>query len=152
MSIQSDIKTGISEAMRAKDAVRLTVLRGLLAAFVNEQVKNGLKPDVLIDDENALAVIRRLAKQRRDSISEFGKGGRTDLVEEETKELSVLEKFLPTMMSKEDIWVVVDRKKQELGVTDKSKAGILVGAVMKELKGKAEGTDVKDVVDKSFAE
>ena len=111
--------------------------------------KNKTPQDTLTDDE-CIAVIRRLAKQRKDSIEQFEKGGRPELAETEKKELAVIETLLPQMMSLDDIKKVAEAKKVEMNVTDKAKAGILMGAVMKELKGKADGGDVKSVVESLF--
>lgn len=151
MSLHEEIKGQIKEAMMAKDAVRLTTLRGLVSAFTNELVATQRKPQDFLTDEEVLAVIRRNVKQRKDSIQQFTDGGRADLAESEQAELSILEKFLPQMMSKDDIKAVVEAKKTELGVTDKSKQGLLMKAVMTELKGKADGMDVKSVVESLFS-
>lgn len=150
MSIHKDIAGQIKEAMKAKDAVRLTVIRGLTAAFVNELVAKSRKPDGELTDEEALAVIRRGVKQRKDSMEQFAKGGRQDLVDVEAAELKILETYLPAMMSREDIQKVAVAKKSETGISDKKEAGKLMAAVMKELKGKADGGDVKAVVDALF--
>ena len=96
------------------------------------------------------SVIKRLAKQRKDSIEQFRNGGREDLAGVEEKELAILEELLPQMMSQDAIRPIAEKKKAELGVEDKSKMGILVGAVMKELGGQADGSDVKAVVDSLF--
>ncbi len=140
------IKAELVEAMRAKDAIRLSVLRSVVAAFTNELVAKGKKPSEEVTDEEAMAVIKRLVKQRKDSIDQFKKGNREDLVAQEEAELKILEKYLPAQMNREDIRKIVLELKEKLGA-DKSKAGIFVGAVMKELKGKADGSDVKAVVD-----
>lgn len=150
MSLKSTIQEQMKEAMRAKDAVRLGVLRGVLAAFTNELVAKGKTPQDEVDDEMALAVIKRLAKQRKDSIDQFQTAGRNDLVEGEMAEYKVLEEFLPQMMTQDAIRPIVEAKKTALGVTDKSGMGKLVGAVMAELKGKADGGDVKAVVESLF--
>jgi uncharacterized protein YqeY len=151
MSLHEEIKNEIKEAMKAKDQVKLAVVRGLVSAFTNEAVAKGKTPTDLLTDEEALAVIKRTANQRKDAINQFIDGGRPELAEDEQAELAVLQAYLPTMMSLEDIRKVVAAKKAELDVTDKGKAGILVGAVMKELAGKADGNDVKTAVDESFA-
>jgi uncharacterized protein len=147
MSLKEQIKSQIKEAMLAKDTVRLGVLRGLSAAFMSEEIAKG-KND--LTDEETLAVIKRAVKQRKDSIEQFTKGGRPELAETETAELKILETFLPQTMSKDEIKKVAEAKKTQLNVTDKSKLGALVGAVMKELKGKADGGDVKEVVESLF--
>nr|NIT71453.1 GatB/YqeY domain-containing protein [candidate division KSB1 bacterium]NIX71133.1 GatB/YqeY domain-containing protein [candidate division KSB1 bacterium] len=99
----------------------------------------------MIGDEGAITVIKRLAKQRKDSIEQFEGAGRNELAEKEKAELAILEGYLPEMMGKDEIEKVARVKKDELGVDDKLKMGMLMGAVMKELKGKADGGDVKAV-------
>ena len=152
MTIHETLKKELPEAMKAKDEVKLRTLRALLTSFTNEAVAMKEKPDALLSDEKALAVITRASKQRKDSIEQFERGNRPDLAKHEREELTVLEAYLPEMMSREDILPIAKAKKEQLAVTDKGKAGILVGAVMQELKGKADGADVKAVVDGLFAE
>lgn len=147
MTIHETIKEQIKDAMRSKDALRLEVLRGLQAVFMNDLIaKNSSDP--LLKDEDATALIKRGVKQRKDSIEQFEKGGRSDLAQKERAELVILEAFLPATMSREDIKKAVEAKLQEAGGTiEKTKAGQFVGLMMKELKGKADGADVKAVVD-----
>ena len=148
--IHEEIKAKIKEAMLARDAVRLEVLRGMSAAFTNELVAKGQKPQDMLADEAAMAVIMRLSKQRKDSIEQYTKGGRPDLAEEERAQLAVIETFLPEMMSKEEVEKVARAKQAELGITDVAKKGMLMAGVMKDLKGKADGMLVKEVVDSLF--
>lgn len=148
--LHEQIKNNIKEAMLAKDTVRLEVMRGLAAAFMNELVATGKTPQDILADEQALAVITRLAKQRKDSIEQFKKGNRDDLVKEETAQLAILETYLPKLMDKTEVEKIVKTKKEELGITDVTKKGMLMSVVMKDLKGKADGTLVKEVVDASF--
>lgn len=136
--------------MMAKDAVKLTVIRGLVSGFTNELVSLGRTPQSALTDEEVLAVIRRAVKQRKDSVEQFTKGGRADLANAENTELSILEKYLPAMMSQADIKLIAEAKKAELGVTDITKVGLLMSALMKDLKGKADGGDVKAVVESLF--
>jgi uncharacterized protein YqeY len=150
MTLQETIKSSLKEAMMAKDSVKMTVIRGLMSAFTNELVSIGRTPQDALSDEEVLTVIRRAVKQRKDSIEQFKTAGRDDLVESESAELALLEVYLPQMMSKEEILTIAEAKKVELGVTDKSKVGILMSALMKDLKGKADGTDVKSVVEGLF--
>jgi uncharacterized protein YqeY len=145
------IQNQIAEAMRAKDQVRLTTLRGMLAAFTNESVALKRTPKDKLSDQEAIAVIRKLVKQRKDSIEQFEKGGRNDLAENEKSELKILEEFLPAQMSEDKIKEIVLKKKEELGISDKSKMGILMGAVMKETKGEADGALVKKTVEEILA-
>lgn len=136
--------------MIAKDERRTTVLRGIQAEVQKELIAKKSAANEGTDEE-VLAIIRRLVKQRKDSIDQFSKGGRQDLVDNETAELAILVAYLPASMSKEDIMKVALAKKAELGVADKAGAGKLIGAISKELKGKAEGSDIKEVVDGLFA-
>lgn len=144
------MRDGIKAAMIAKDSVKLTVLRGLVSAFTNDLVARGKTPQDEITDEDAINVIRKAVKQRKDSIEQFTAGGRLDLVENEAAELKVLETFLPQLMSKEEIKKIAEAKKAELNITDKAGAGKFMGLLMKELKGKADGNDVKEVVESLF--
>ena len=146
MSLHQDIKEQIKVSMKKREELRLLVLRGLLSAFTNELVAQKRKPREELSDDEVLKVIKRAANQRKDSIEQFAKGGRDDLVEKERAELNMLEEYLPKMISKEEIQKVAEVKKEELGITDISKMGQLMSAVMKELKSTADGNDVKEVV------
>ncbi len=150
MSLQTTIKDGIKDAMKNKDMTRLTVLRGLSSAFMNEAVNLGRGPQGELNDEEVIAIITREAKRRKDSITQYTEGGREDLAADEKLELAVLEEYLPTMMTLDEIRPIAAAKKAELGADDKSKLGQLVGALMKDLKGKANGDDVKAVVESLF--
>jgi len=148
MTIQEQLRGELKTAMKAKEAEKLAVIRGLLTAFTNELVALKRKPDEQLEDDKALAVIKRAAKQRKDSIEQFTKGGRPELAEVEKAELKILETYLPTEMSEEEVEKVVKAKSKELGITEKSGVGIFMAAVMRELGGKADGTLVKSVVDR----
>ena len=147
----AELKEAVKTAMKNKEAVKLTVLRGLMSAATNELVAKGRKPDETLSEEELLTVITRAAKQRKDSIEQFGKGGREDLVASEKEELAVLEALLPPQLSEAEIEDAVKAKAAELGVTDKSGANKLMGTLMKELKGRADGTIVKAAVDRMFS-
>jgi len=150
MTLQEKIREEIKNAMRAKDETRTLVLKGILSAFTNELVATKRTPQDKLPDEEALVVITRLAKQRKDSIAQFEAGGRADLAEAEKAELKVLEEFLPTLMSVEEIRKIAEAKKTEMNITDATQKGQFMGALMKDLKGKADGGDVKKVVDEMF--
>ncbi len=144
------IKSNMKEAMRAKDDVRLQTLRGALAAFTNELVAKGKKPTDELTETDIQTVLKRLAKQRKDSIEQFTKGGRTELADKEAKELVILEAYLPQMASREEILKIAEAKKLETGA-DAAGKGKLMGMVMKELGGNADGSLVKEVVESLFA-
>lgn|SRR3989344_1752164 len=147
MKLHQQIREQIKEAMKAHDAVRLGVVRGLVASFTNELVSLKRMPTDELSDEEVLNVIRRAVKQRKDSIEQFTKGQREDLAHNERGELLILETYLPAQMSKEEVMEIAKAKMIELGVTDKSKIGMFMGSLMKELKGKADGDLVKNVVE-----
>lgn len=149
--LHQQIREEIKNAMRAKDALRLEVLRGILTGFTNELVATKHTPQEILDDAGCLAVIKRQVKQRKDSYEQFIAGGRPELAAKEKDELVILEAFLPQMMSREEIKKIAEVKKIELGVTDKSKIGQFIGAVMKACGGNADGNDVKAVVDELLA-
>ncbi len=148
--LHEQIKNGIKEAMMAKDSVRLETLRAMVSAFTNDLVSKNRKPNEFLNDEEALAVITRLAKQRKDSIEQFKKGNREDLVKVEESQLAILETYLPKLMERDEVLKIAESKKAELAITDATKKGMLMSALMKDLKGKADGTLVKEVVDSLF--
>jgi uncharacterized protein YqeY len=147
MTIHETIKAGIPEALKAKDEVKLRTYRSLATAMTNEVVAKKRKPDEFLTDDEALAVLRRAVNQRKDSIEQFTNGGRSELAEPEQEELAVIEMLLPAQMTREDIEIVAKAKLAEMGPIDKSGMGKFMGAVMQELKGRADGNDVKAVID-----
>ena len=148
--LQKQIKDSIKEAMIARDSVKLTTLRGLANAMTNELMTQKRPLSDELSDEDVIKVLQRLAKQRRDAIEQFAKGGRPELVASETAELQIIEAYLPQMMTKDEIRKIAEAKKAELGVTDKAGLGKFMDVLMKELKGKANGSDVKEVVESLF--
>lgn len=140
----------IPEAMRAKDEVRLTTLRGVLASFTNEAVALKRTPKDRLTDQEAIAVIKRLVKQRKDSIEQFKKGGREDLAQNEEAELKILEEFLPAQMSEEQIREIATkilRQAQDDNSPILKNKGAFVGTIIKETKGEADGAVVKKIID-----
>ena len=116
----------------------------------NELVATSRTPQDELKDEETQSVIKRLAKQRKESILQYEAANRPELALPEKEELVILEAYLPTLMSQAEIRPIAEAVKAELGVIDKAKLGILVGAVMKKLQGKADGGDVKAVVESLF--
>jgi uncharacterized protein len=149
--MQDTITADLTAAMKARDALKVEVLRGLKSAFTNALVASSRKPTDPLPDEDAIAVIRREVKKRKESIEAFTTGGRPELAEKEKQEQALLEVYLPAQMSKDEIKKVAEAKKAEMGITDKKEMGKFMGAVMKELAGKADGNDVKDVVSELFS-
>ncbi|MEK7601649.1 MAG: GatB/YqeY domain-containing protein [Patescibacteria group bacterium] len=149
--LTQQIKTDMTTAMKARDMLKVNTLRGAMTAFTNELVAKGRKPTEELADPEAVTVLKRLAKQRQDSIEQFTKGNRPELAEKESKELEVLKAYLPQTASREEIEKVALAKKAELGVTDAAGAGKLMGAVIKEFAGRADGGDVKAVIQGLFS-
>lgn len=145
--MQEKIKAEMKAAMIAKDAVRLGTLRMLSAAFTNELVSQGRPPQELLSDEDCMKVIKRLAKQRRDSMEQFLAGGRPELAEDEKNELTIIESFLPAQISEAEIEAAV-KAKLAASPIDPSKKGMFVGTMMKELGPNADGALVKSVIDR----
>lgn len=151
MTLQEQIREKLKTAMKEKDQVGLDTLRAVLAGCTNELVATGKTPQDVLDDAGVMKVVAKLVKQRKDSIDQFTTAGRADLVAGEQAQLYVLEQFMPEQMSEEKIRAIAVAKQTELGMADKSKVGMLVGAVMKEVGGQADGTVVKKIVEGLFA-
>ena len=147
--LHETIKNGIKDSLRAKDTIRLEVLRGLNALCLNELIATG-SAEQFLSDEKVMTLIKRSAKQRKDSIEQFEKGGRPDLANKEKAELGILNEFLPTLMGREEIKLIAHQRIETLksqGNFDPKSGGKITGMLMKELAGKADGSDVKAVVE-----
>ncbi|HAO64527.1 TPA: glutamyl-tRNA amidotransferase [Candidatus Taylorbacteria bacterium] len=148
--LQKQIKDSIKEAMLARDSIKLITLRGLANSMTNELIAQKRSLSEELSDEDVIKVLQRLAKQRKDAIEQFAKAERPELVASETAELHIIEAYLPQMMNKDEIRKIAEAKKAELGVTDKAGLGKFMAVLMKDLKGKANGTDVKEVAESLF--
>ena len=146
MTLQEQIKEQMKDAMRAKETTAVMTLRGLMSAFTNELVASGKMPTDMLTDDQALVVITREAKRRKDSIAQLEEAGREELASDEEEELTILDKFLPELMPEDVVRAVITVKIEELGITDASEKGKLIGALMTELKGKADGSMVNAIV------
>ncbi len=132
----------IKEAMKAGNAEKLGVLRMVVSALNNKKIEKG--KDAVLTDEEALQVLSKEAKKRKESIDIFVKGGRPELAEKEKSELAIVESYLPKQMSREEVVAEVERVLS--GLADKSNAGLVMKAVMAELKGKADGKIISEIV------
>jgi uncharacterized protein YqeY len=148
--LTAQIKEDMMAAMKAREQLKVDTLRGAMTAFTNELVAKGRKPTEVLTDDEAVAVLKRLAKQRKDAIEQFTKGNRPELAEKESNELVVIETYLPQMASRDDVERVAREKKDALGV-DKAGMGKLMGAVIGEFGGNVDGAIVKEVVASLFA-
>ena len=154
---QTELKEAIKTAMKARETVKLNVLRGISTMVTNELVAKGRGPDGEITADEMLAIIVRASKQRKDSIEQFEKGGRPELAVAEKEEPAVTQTLLPAQMSQDEIVAAAKAKAAELGIdlstkleAGKTGANKLMGMLMKDLKGRADGNDVKAVVDNLF--
>ena len=144
MTLNETIAADLTAAMKAKDATRLSALRMLKAAVTNKgMVEKGRD----LEDAEVLQVVASLVKQRRDSIEQFSKAGRTDLVDKETAEIAILEHYLPPAVSAEEIEAAVAAAIAETGASSVKDMGKVMKAVMPKLAGKnADGKAVNEAV------
>ena len=158
MSIKNTLKSNIKIAMQEKKTEELSVLRMVMAAVLNKEKekrsklnKEGEEESKLdemseLKDEEILDVISSEAKKRKDSIEQYEKGGRQDLVDQEKKELGILEEYLPEQMNEEDVKKIILEKIQELNANGPQDTGKVMGAIMSQLKGKADGGVINKIV------
>jgi uncharacterized protein YqeY len=143
MLLRDKVNGDIATAMKAKDAARLSALRMMKAAITNKGVEKGHD----LDDAEVLQVLTSLVKQRRDSIEQFSKAGRTDLVNKETAEIAVLEEYLPPAASADEIDAAVAAAIAETAAASAKDMGKVMKAVMPKLAGKhADGKTVNEAV------
>jgi uncharacterized protein YqeY len=143
MSLREKILEDIKTAMKSKEADRLSAVRFLQAAIKNREIE--LRPNG-ITEQDIIAVIKKMAKQRKDSITEFEKAGRMDLVEKEKFELTVLEAYLPQQMSQEQVTKIVDEVIKSQGATSLKQMGGVIKEVMSKTGGQADGKLISDLV------
>jgi uncharacterized protein YqeY len=149
MSLLDTLNQDLKTAMKSGDEVGKRTLRGLKAAITRAEKDNNNQP---LTDEQILAVLQKQAKQRRDSIDAYQQAGRADLVAEEQAELAVIERYLPQQMSEEEIRVAARAVIEEVGATGPRDMGKVMGKLMPQLRGKADGRLVNQVVRSLLAE
>lgn len=142
MSLKEKLAEDLKEAMRARDETRKSAIRMALAAIKNAEVA-AIKQ---FGDPEVLGIIAKQVKQRRESIEEFRKAGRQDLVDKETAEMRVLESYLPAQMSREEIVAEARKVVDEVGARGPQDKGKVMAAIMPRLAGRAEGRTVNEVV------
>lgn len=140
MTLVQTVDTDFKEAMKAKEEVRLSTLRMLRSALKNKQID--LQHE--LSDQEAMAVIKTMMKQYQDALNDFMNAGRTDLADRQQKELDILATYLPPALSREELEAIVKDAVQSSGVTDAGKA---MGIAMKAVAGRADGTDVRAIVE-----
>lgn len=142
MSLKEKLQSDLRDSIRQKDEVRKRALRLALAAITNAEVAQRGE----LDDPAVLAVLAKEAKQHKESIEEFRKGGRDDLVAQEEAELAVLQTYLPQQLSREEIVARAKATIEELGATGMGQMGPVMKSLMQELRGQADGQLVNQVV------
>ena len=147
MSLKDQITEDMKTAMRAKDAPRLLTIRGLLAACKQREVDER----IVLDDAAVIAIIDKLIKQRKDSITQFSGAGRTDLVDKETAELKVLESYLPQRLGADEIAAQVQAIVAEIGAAGPGDMGKVMAAVKAKLAGQADMGLVSAAVKQALA-
>ena len=148
MALTDQLQGDLYQAMRARDAIRVSVIR-LLRSSIGYQEKETQKP---LDDAEVLEIISRQVRQRRESIEMYQKGHRQDLVDKETAELAILQEYLPAQLSDDELSDLVRQVIAEVGATGAKDKGRVMGRTMPQVRGKAEGGAVNQVVTKLLAE
>ncbi|MEO2064889.1 MAG: GatB/YqeY domain-containing protein [Desulfurobacteriaceae bacterium] len=148
MSLKERLKEDMKAALKAKDKEKLSVIRMLQALIKNAEIdKRGE-----LTDEEIVSLLQKYAKQRRESIEMYEKGGRQDLVEKEKRELEIVESYLPKQMSEEEIRELVAEVIKEVGASSPKDLGKVMQAVMPKVKGRADGSLVNRVVRELLAQ
>ena len=149
MTLHERVDSDLKEAMRAKDAVKLGVLRMLKSALKYAAIaKSG--PEADLSDAEAVQAIRKQAKQRQDSIESFEKGGRAELAEKEKEELAILNSYLPQAMNPDELANVVRETIAEVGATSKAQMGAVMKALQSKIGGRADGKTLSAEVQKQL--
>jgi len=146
MSLKDRVSDEIKTAMKAKDKLRLETVRGIKKVIIEKESEIRGKGRDALNEEEEMAILMQLAKQRRDSIKQFTDAGRTELADKEAKELVILEEYLPAQLSDADIEAAVDEAIAEVGASGPRDMGKVMGPVMQKLKGQADGGKVQAIV------
>lgn len=146
MSLKDRITEDIKLAMKAKDKVRLETVRSIKKSILEKEVSVRPTGQETLTEAQEMEVLVQLAKQRRDSIAQYQQAGRTDLADQETQELAILEEYLPKQLSDAEIGQVIDDLIRQVGATSAKDLGKVMGPAMQQLKGKADGKKVQDMV------
>ncbi len=146
MSLKEQITEDIQTAMKSRDKVRLETVRSIKKVILEKEASVRPSGQDSLTPEQEVEVVIQLAKQRRDSITQYQQAGRTDLADQEAQELAILEEYLPEQLSDEEIGQVIDQLIAKVGATSAKDMGKVMGPAMQQLKGKADGKKVQDLV------
>ena len=142
MNLREKLQEDLKNAMKAKDAVRLSVIRMAKAAVMNAQIARGHE----LSDDEVIEVFAKEAKQRNDAIPEYEKAGRADIVDGLKAELQILHEYLPAQLSETEVRQIVEQTIAEVGATSKKEMGKVMAALMPKLKGRADGRLINQIV------
>ena len=149
MTLQERVDSDLKDAMRAKDATRLGVLR-MLKSALNYSAIEKAGADAQLDDSEAAQVIRKQVKQRQDSIESFEKGGRPELAAKEKEELAILQAYLPKGLGADELEKIVRETITELGATSRAQMGAVMKALQGKVAGRADGRVLSQEVQKQL--
>lgn len=151
LGLKERLTEDIKLAMKAKDKIRLETVRSIKKVVLEKEVEVRPKGQETLTSEQELEVLAQQAKQRRDSIEQYRQGGRDDLADKEAQELEIIETYLPAQLSEEEIGEVIDNIIASVGASSPKDMGKVMGPAMKELKGKADGKKVQEMVKEKLA-
>jgi len=155
MSLKEKIQSELNSALKANNSLAVSVFRQLLAAFLNKEKEKRFKSkeekEALLTDEEALEVIASEAKKRKESIVEFEKGSRQDLADKEKEELAILSVYLPEQMTEEEVRKLVKEAIEKTGASEIKDMGKVMQELMPQIKGKADGSLVGQIVKELLA-
>lgn len=146
MSLMDRIGEDIKAAMKSKDKVRLETVRSIKKLLLEKEVSVRPAGQTELTLEQDIEVLVQLAKQRRESIEQYGQAGREDLVAQEAQELAIIEEYLPKPLSDEEVSAIIDGIIATVGATSSKDMGKVMGPAMQQLKGKADGKKVQEMV------
>ncbi len=146
MSLKERIGEEIKSAMKAKDKIRLETVRGIKKAILEKEVALRPKGQDSLTEEQEIELLVQQAKQRRDSIEQYKNAGRDDLVEKESQELAIIETYLPKQLDDNELESILEEIIASVGATSTKDLGKVMGAAMKQLKGKADGKKIQTIV------
>jgi uncharacterized protein YqeY len=147
MTLNDRLNEDMKQAMRSQDKFRLSVIRMVRSSIKNIEIDQRKT----LDDQDVLDVLNREIKQRRDSLQEFEKAGRQDLVDQSKQELDILSAYMPKQLSEDEVKVIVQQTIQEVGASSKADMGKVMGALMPKVKGLADGKLVNQIVSQLLA-
>ncbi len=150
MSLNDKLTEDMKTAMKAKDKVALGTIRNLKSAIKNAAIEQG-GADTVLDDAEITAVIRKQIKQRQDSLTQYSENGRPELAEIEQNEINVLEKYLPTPLSEDEIAAFVAEAIAETGASSRADMGKVMGIMQKKTDGRADGKTISQAVMKALS-